>query len=384
MTKVSAPYLYRKRGVYYLQKRIPKPLIPQYGRSILQRSLRTGDRAEAVRLSSQIVAALHREWQELLFALPQDGSSVYEGLITGPKQEPSLTEAMLLYVQATGKEGNQKFITSSERSVLEVVSLSGDKAISAYTRSDALKFRDALVFRGSSQATVKRNLSNVRAIWNYIAREYCIESVNPFANMNYGNAKAPVKRMPIPLGDIHKVQKLCLELDDDIRWIIAAVSDSGMRLSEVIGLTASDVHLDEELSFVRLLEHPWRRLKTAESERDVPLVGATLWGLKRAVECSDGDLLFPRYCTPKGNKANYASSALNKWLRSYVPDGCVVHSFRHSMRDRLRAVQCPSDIIDQIGGWQTAGVGQGYGRGYELDVLHSWATKVAIPSFTRA
>ena len=36
MTKVSAPYLYRKRGVYYLQKRIPKPLIPQYGRSILQ------------------------------------------------------------------------------------------------------------------------------------------------------------------------------------------------------------------------------------------------------------------------------------------------------------------------------------------------------------
>ena len=66
---------------------------------------------------------------------------------------------------------------------------------------------------------------------------------------------------------------------------------------------------------------------------------------------------------------------LNKWLRSYVPDGCVVHSFRHSMRDRLRAVQCPSDIIDQIGGWQTAGVGQGYGKGFELEVLHMWMQK---------
>ena len=265
MTKVSAPYLYRKRGVYYLQKRIPKPLIPQYGRSILQQSLRTADRTEAVRLSSQIVAALHREWQELLFALPQDGSSVYEGLITGPKQEPSLTEAMHLYVQATGKKGNQRFIASSERSVAEVISLSGDKAISAYNRSDALKFRDALVSRGSSQATVKRNLSNVRAIWNYIAREHGIETVNPFANMNYGNAKASVKRLPIPIEDIHKVQKLCFDLDDDIRWIIAAVSDSGMRLAEVIGLTASDVHLDEDVPFVRLSEHPWRRLKTAES-----------------------------------------------------------------------------------------------------------------------
>ena len=287
-----------------------------------------------------------------------------------------MTEATHIYVQATGKAGNQKFIASSERSVLEVVSLSGDKAISAYNRSDARKFRDALVSRGSSQATVKRNLSNVRAIWNYIAREHGIEAVNPFANMNYGNAKAPVKRMPIPIEDIHKVQKLCLKLDDDIRWIIAAVSDSGMRLAEVIGLTASDIHLDEEVPFVRLSEHPWRRLKTAESERDVPLVGATLWGLKRAVDSSDGGLLFPRYCTLEGNKANYASSALNKWLRSYVPEGCVVHSFRHSMRDRLRAVQCPSDIIDQIGGWQTAGVGQGYGKGYELDVLQNWLEKV--------
>ena len=38
----------------------------------------------------------------------------------------------------------------------------------------------------------------------------------------------------------------------------------------------------------------------------------------------------------------------------------------HLLRDRLRAVQCPSDMIDQIGGWSTAGVGQSYGEGYDL------------------
>ena len=46
------------------------------------------------------------------------------------------------------------------------------------------------------------------------------------------------------------------------------------------------------------------------------------------------------------------------------------------MRDRLRSVQCPSEIIDQIGGWQTAGVGQGYGRGYDLSVQQSWVIKI--------
>ena len=60
------------------------------------------------------------------------------------------------------------------------------------------------------------------------------------------------------------------------------------------------------------------------------------------------------------------SGALNKWLQDYVPEGCVIHSFRHSMRDRLRAVQCPSEMIDQIGGQSTAGVGQAYGKSYDL------------------
>ena len=36
---------------------------------------------------------------------------------------------------------------------------------------------------------------------------------------------------------------------------------------------------------------------------------------------------------------------------------------------RVRAVQCPSDMIDQIGGWSTAGVGQAYGEGYGLTTL---------------
>ena len=53
-----------------------------------------------------------------------------------------------------------------------------------------------------------------------------------------------------------------------------------------------------------------------------------------------------------------------------------MHSFRHSMRDRLRAVQCPADIADQIGGWATEGVGQGYGAGYPIKVLMEWMSKV--------
>jgi hypothetical protein len=42
------------------------------------------------------------------------------------------------------------------------------------------------------------------------------------------------------------------------------------------------------------------------------------------------------------------------------------------MRDRLRAVECPPDIIDRIGGWSVDGVGESYGGGYPFSVLYKW------------
>ena len=86
---------------------------------------------------------------------------------------------------------------------------------------------------------------------------------------------------------------------------------------------------------------------------------------------------FPRYNTTSTTNANSASAAINKWLKQRVPEGCVIHSFRHSLRDRLRAAQCPSDMIDKIGGWSTAGVGQAYGEGYELGQIHKVMTRLS-------
>ena len=40
------------------------------------------------------------------------------------------------------------------------------------------------------------------------------------------------------------------------------------------------------------------------------------------------------------------------------------------MRDRLRALECPIDMIDQICGWRSVGgVGDRYEKGYELDKI---------------
>ena len=49
-----------------------------------------------------------------------------------------------------------------------------------------------------------------------------------------------------------------------------------------------------------------------------------------------------------------------------MPEGCVIHSFWQSIRDRPRAVECPPGVAGAIGGWCSTGVGQKYGSGHKL------------------
>ena len=55
--------------------------------------------------------------------------------------------------------------------------------------------------------------------------------------------------------------------------------------------------------------------------------------------------------------------------------------FRHSLLDRLKAVECPSDIGDSIGDWVAAGVGQGYGKGCPLYILNTLMLKISNLNF---
>ena len=148
-----------------------------------------------------------------------------------------------------------------------------------------------------------------------------------------------------------------------------------MRLSEACGLLSSDIVLDTDIPHINLKEHPWRRLKTSSSTREIPLVGASLWAAEQ-IKAQGTEFAFPKYCNKEKCNANSASAALNKWLKPRLPEGCVIHSFRHSLRDRLRAVECPSDIVDAIGGWTTEGIGQRYGKGYDLSVKAKWMEKI--------
>ena len=44
-----------------------------------------------------------------------------------------------------------------------------------------------------------------------------------------------------------KLQSLCKDIDDEMRWLIALISDTGMRLGEAVGLLKKDIKLDDRI-----------------------------------------------------------------------------------------------------------------------------------------
>ena len=109
-------------------------------------------------------------------------------------------------------------------------------------------------------------------------------------------------------------------------------------------------------------------------------MGASLWAAQRIRANASSCFAFPRYIDNDRCNANLASNALNKWLKIKFRDDIVVHGLRHAMRDRLRAVQCPSEMIDQIGGWSSGKIGESYGDGFRNDQKHSYLSLMLVDS----
>ncbi|MDC0543776.1 tyrosine-type recombinase/integrase [Alphaproteobacteria bacterium] len=376
----NVSYLYKKRGVFYFTKRVPCDVKSYYKNDRIVICLRTKSNVSAIRASKSLYQKLDDYWTSIRLTkmqFPAEHMLVSKPPVNSNSNAPLLSEALTTYLKLKGEGKDKTFIRGANRNIKYVIELLGDLPIYDYSSKDASKFRDYLLDRGLLISSVKRIFSSIRSIINLSITEEGINCINAFSKTYMPDKENLDIRKPIPTKDIKYIQSLCVEKDDDLRWLIALLSDTGMRLGEGVGLLKSDINIDCEIPHIKLVPHPWRRLKTRTSERCIPLVGASLWASRKILDNrNDSIYAFPRYTTKDNCNANSASAALNKWLKEQLTDNYVVHGFRHSFRDRLRASECPSEIIDKLGGWSLKSVGEGYGRGYELSVLSKWLLKI--------
>lgn len=376
-------YTFLKNGIWYFSRRVPTDLRKHYKTHRIVYSLRTKSIRDARVRAMSDAAKLEKHWHVLRIASDElPGKHLLADVVQEPEAENGSDDhtfiaAVAVYLRLKGNDRSPNFEATVRRACGYLIDCCGVKNLKDYERSDATKFRDYLFAKGLNGASVARTFGTVRAVMNLALSEFGLAIVNPFANVYFDRCVGVKKRLPVNPEEIKRVQNECYEVDDERRWLIALIADTGMRLAEGAGLLRSDFIMKEGTLCVYIKAHPWRPLKTASSARLIPLIGSAKWAVERILaQPAESQFAFPSYNNGLRTNANSASAALNKWLKAQIGANFTIHSFRHSLRDRLRAIGCPNDIADQIGGWSTPGVGQGYGQGYPLRQIIKWITKM--------
>jgi integrase len=369
-------YTYLKDNTYYFSRSVPVDLRCFYTKPRIVQSLKTNSLLRAKTASKVFASKLDDYWLGLrlkTLEVPAAHLLVADG---NASSLPTIEESLEVYFAVKGVGRPKLFFTTAQRYIGYLIECLGNRSIDQYTSKDATVLREWLIKKGLSNSSLQRVFSGIKAVINFVTLEHGLECQNAFAKVYLPSNTDAKKRHAVTPSNMAKIKAECLSLDDDIRWLVAIIFDSGMRLSEAAGLMLADLCLDEEVPYIDLKQHPHRRLKTASSERKIPLVGMSLWAAKRLKQHSTGLYCFPRYTNPERCNSNSASAAINKWIKTVGGSNDVVHGLRHSFRDRLRAVEAPTDMIDQLGGWSLKSVGQCYGDGYDLELLISCLTKI--------
>ena len=113
-----------------------------------------------------------------------------------------------------------------------------------YKPADGGLFRDWLIKKGLASSSVKRVFSTIRAITNLAIAEYGLVMRSPFANVYFPELDDIKERLTVSPHDIKLIQRHCRETNDEMRWLLALISDTGKRLAESAGLTLNDIVLD--------------------------------------------------------------------------------------------------------------------------------------------
>jgi integrase len=361
------PYTLCRSGTYYYNRRVPKHAVKAYGPFIRQALSKCPE--EAAAYATRLGNVLEGSWSNTTSVQPVDIPTIISSFTP---RSFAISEVADEYL--TLKDIDHR---PSHTALDAFLNLAGDRDVSQYTREDAKLFVRHLEMKGNKTATIRRRINSLSAILNYAYAELDLDKRNPFSRLFIkGEGEDSHKRGTFTNEQLKWGYDKALASSSQIKLLMPLLGETGCRLAEIVGLKLEDIDLENDLIHIR--PNSARRLKTRSSQRTLPLFGYAKLAMEKAVKHTDDTHLFPRYVRDKKCNATHASNALNKWLKKDF-DGLTAHCLRHTFRDRLRAVECPLELVDQIGGWRyVTTVGASYGKGYGIQNLIDWIRRIEI------
>ncbi|MED5547709.1 MAG: site-specific integrase [Pseudomonadota bacterium] len=409
--------LWRRGGVYQFRVRVPADLVALFGRTHINRSLRTASYRDALATARTISMEISEGFEVCratgqraeLGAVPLAKEAPMQSVRpASPERRSGLTllEAWNSYLADPGSARTRKTAMAYETVRNLVVAILGpDRLVNEVTRQDCRLVLETLQHlpsnyekrwpgttpQAAAQMAQKQSISPMTAancngymsrwsgMMNWLVKEELVAR-NPCVGLRVADpVAARDKRLPFTSGQLERIfsgrpyTDLLRIVDGSTRptvpshfYIPLIALFSGLRQNEICQQTVDDiVEVDGVFCFVVKADAALgKRVKTQSSERIVPLHPALI----RANLLSHW-----RHCVrvrqvrlwPELNldRFGYASPYFSKWFGRYLlkvegnRDRTSFHSFRHCFRDALRAARIEREIAYALGGWTTGASG---------------------------
>ncbi len=345
----------------------------------------------------------------------------------GASLSPSLSKVFLEW--KAQHKGPEKTAQTFQVAVERFVSMHGDKPVGAITKSDIRSFRDAMLQYPAVLAKPQRGMS-VSALLQSLEATPSVKRLSPkTVNEKYLAALSAILSLAMneagyietnPCSGIRakldSQKQRPLYTDSDIatilgfpifvaderpkggageaaKWLPLLGMFTGARLEEIARLTVGDVQTEQGIAYIFIREGAdGRRVKNRASVRKVPVHSMLeRYGFRNFVSSfgkSEDNRLFPLV----NSAGEQASSAWSKWWGRYArthgitDQDKVFHSFRHTVKRKLRDAKVDKTVRDAITGHAAGDVAETYGldeegMGISLPILAEGIEAISYPCF---
>ncbi|MGX1692282.1 DUF6538 domain-containing protein [Brevundimonas naejangsanensis] len=444
----------RGGGRIYYRRRVPEALRAIIGRREVWRSLGTDSPTVAKRRALRVAAQIEHEFEiarsklgltvdpimleafaepapfaaAASVAEPEEPNGItlgdlYDAYMDDPTRDWSPTTRMAyqttkrLVVAILGADTPVRSISRSQcRDMIEVLRWQPRNASKLFPKLSPVEIAERAKAEGRTDlinaANINTYLNKLGGVLNWAVKEEILDR-NPAQGLRVPDPVARRdKRLPFSTGQLQTIFSAPLytgcrddghgyatpgpERPRNARfWIPLLSMFGGLRLNEACQLDVADIRRIDGVDCFVITErsegdHNDKRLKTASSERVVPihrtLIDLGFMDFVRQRKRAGETKLFAEVGM---GATGYRSTTFSAWFRRFVakagaesPKTCF-HSFRHGFRDALREARIDRDIALALGGWTagngSASVADTYGNGYQIATLKEAIDRVRYP-----
>jgi integrase len=362
-------------------------------------------------------------------ARPQPVPKVAEAAIicTPTESDPLLSTARAKWIKEKDKaDGSGWSETSANQYKLwseRFIEICDDRPVSTYKKSDAAKFKDALLVippnyknkKGYADLTfakvvekaekegpkpiaagnINKILGHLKSLFNHVIGHQDSLEINPFAKLSVREKnKARLQRTPFSTDALTAIFKAPLfkgcqssmawltpgdhiPNDEGIFWVPLIGLFTGARSGEIIQLLTSDVRKEGGILYYDIRYDPEsddedeeaKHLKTDAAYRAIPVHPFLLeLGFEEFVEYKrkKDNRLFPEF---RADKFGYFSTRYSPRFRRFLESLDIkrkrnsFHSFRHCFEDACNNSKIPLKLINSLQGHAGEGMEARYGNG---------------------